>query len=290
MKTVSFSIWASYLIAILAIIYSAAGLFLSNKSQPERVITPQGEEVTLYARGLYRNDSQFKGGILRGTDAVTLFMAVPSLWMAARKSRRGDVTSKLVLLGIQAFFVYNSASLALGAYWNEMLLVYILCFSLSLYSFIMLFQSIEMPTLVEKIRPTMPYRWIAGFCAFSGLSLLIWVLDIITALIQGKPPAHLDHYHTEITYVLDLAILFPAVYLAAFQLWKRNPQGIRLGALLLIFLVFTGLVVAGQSLVQAMDGIIHTPQEYAAYVIPFILLSLIALGLAFALFRNISQS
>jgi biopolymer transport protein ExbB/TolQ len=63
-----------------------------------------------------------------------------------------------------------------------------------------------------------------------------------------------------------------------------------LAAILLIFLVFTGLVATGQSIVQALDGIIHSPQIYAAYVAPFIFLSLIATGLTFAIFRNIAKT
>ncbi|MCX7976282.1 MAG: hypothetical protein N2646_04330 [Bellilinea sp.] len=290
MSKYSFPLWASYAIALLAGIYSAFGLFLSEPTEAATAVTPQGEQVSLYGQGLYRNDSVFKAGILRGTDAVTLFVGVPALVIAARLASRGGLKAKLFLAGVLAYFIYNSASLALGAYWNEMLLVYMICFSLSLFSFIPLFQSIEIPALTQAIRATMPYRLLAGFCAFSGLSLLVWLVDILTSLTQGKPPAHLDHYHTEITYVIDLGILLPAIYLTSFHLWRHKPQGVRMAAIILILLIFTGLVVAGQSVVQALDGIIHTPQEYAAYVIPFVLLSLIALGLTFTLFRNISKS
>ncbi|GAP11674.1 hypothetical protein BECAL_02864 [Bellilinea caldifistulae] len=290
MTKTSFVIRASYLIALLSAIFSTMGLLLPLDGHTMMAVTPQREEITLYGKGLYRNDSAFKAGILRGTDAVTLFVGVPALLAVTRQVSRGGIRAKLALLGLLAYFTYNSASLALGAYWNEMLLMYIICFSLSLFSFISLFQSIEISSLAYQIRPAMPYRVLAGFCAFSGLSLLVWLADIFTALTQGKPPAHLDHYHTEITYVLDLAILLPAIYLASFQLWNRNVQGVRLAAILLILLVFTGLVVAGQSIVQALDGIIHSPQEYAAYVAPFIFLSLIATGLTFAIFRNIAKT
>jgi len=187
------------------------------------------------------------------------------------------------------YFLYNSASLALGAAYNNLLLIYIASFSISLFAFILAFTSIDLQSLAECTSPKLAHRGIAIFLFIAGLSLLVWVMDIVVALTRGGIPANLGPYTTEATYTLDLGIILPTVYLAGVLVWRRSSLGTLLAAIVITLNVSIGLVVASQSIMQFLDGIILKPGEYAAYVAPFVTLSLIAIGLVSNIHRNIIE-
>lgn len=289
MKPSKTVIFLSCLVALLGVIYAGAGLFWQDGGSSFTFRTLHGKTVEMYGDGLYRNDSAFKAPILRGTDAVTLFVCVPVLLIAVLLYRGGSLRGGLLLTSMLAYFLYNSASLAFGAAYNNLLLVYILCFSASLFGFVTLFASIDLKTLAAQTAARFPRKGVAIFLFFAGLSLTVWLLDIISALAAGTVPPNLGPYTTEATYVIDLGIIFPTAYLAGVFVWRRHPLGTLLASILIVVNVSIGLVVASQSIMQALDGILLTPAEYAAYVAPFITLSLIAAWLAVLLFRSISN-
>jgi hypothetical protein len=281
--------WLSILVALLATIYAGVGLFSTGDDGPFTFTSLHGKPIEIYGQGIYHNDSVFRAPLFRGTDAVTLFVCIPTLLAAAFIDRRGSLRGRIFLTGMLAYFLYNSASLALGAAYNRLLLVYILCVSASLFAFIIAFQSINLSTLAKQTSARLPHRWIAIFMFAAGLSLAIWLMEIISSLLFGTIPAHLDHYTTEATYTLDVGVLLPTAYLAGVLIWKRQPLGTVLSAILIILNSTIGLVVASQSIVQALDGILLKPAEYAAFVAPFVTLSLIAIALIVTIFRNISE-
>ena len=128
------------------------------------------------------------------------------------------------------------------------------------------------------------------FVFIAGLSLLVWLMDIIGALVSHGVPPTLGPYSTEATYVLDLGIILPTAYLAEILVLRRSPWGTLLASILITVNVTIGLVVASQFIMQAMDEIFLTPAQYAAYVAPFVILSLFATGLIITIQRNISNS
>ena len=135
----------------------------------------------------------------------------------------------------------------------------------------------------------MPRIWIAVFLFIAGLSVLVWLMDIVVALTSGTFPPTLGPYTTEATYILDLGIILPTAYLAGVLVLRRNPWGTLLASILITVNVTIGLVVVSQSIMQAMDGIFLAPAQYAAYVAPFTILSLVAVGLIISIQRNISD-
>jgi hypothetical protein len=275
------------LVAILAVLYSSIGLFSQSGAGPFSFTSLHGEVVQIYGRGLYHNDTLFRAPILRGTDAITLFVGVPLLLLAIFLDRRGGLRSRLFLTSLLAFFLYNSASLALGAAYNNLLLAYIISVSASLFAFVIGLCSIDLHELAAQTSSRMPYRWISIFLLLAAMSLVIWIVDILAALAQGGVPPTLDHYTTEATYTLDVGIILPAALLASTLVWRRQPLGTLLASILITLNMTVGLVVASQSIMQALEGVLLTPGEYAAYVAPFVTLSLVATGLLASLYRNL---
>jgi prepilin signal peptidase PulO-like enzyme (type II secretory pathway) len=274
------------LVAVLATVYAGIGLFSQGGAGPYLFSTLHGHEVEIYGRGVYRDDSAFRVPLLRGTDAVTLFICVPALVIAGLLYRRGSLRGHLCLTSILAYFLYNAASMALGVAYNELLLVYIAATSAALFAFILAFSSVDLSRLAAHTSEGLPRRWIALFLVVVGLSALVWLPDIVGALIQGGVPAHLAHYHTEVTYTLDLGIVLPTACLASFLVWRRRPLGTLLASVTITFMLVVGMVVTSQSMMQALAGIRLTREEFATYIAPFVILSLVALALLRSILRN----
>jgi hypothetical protein len=280
----------SLLVAVLAAAYAGIGLFSTGGNGPFEFTNLHGQTVEIYGQGIYRNDAAFRAPIFRGTDAVTLFVCVPVQLLAIAWYRRGSLRGGLLLTSMLAFFLYNSASLGFGAAYNDILLLYIASFSISLFALVTAFQCIDLNILAARTSSRLPRLWVAVFLCLAGLSLVIWLVDIITALASDGVPPNLGPYSTESTYVLDLGVILPTAYLAAVLVLRRSPWGTLLASILITVNITIGLVVASQSIMQALDGILLTPAQYAAYVAPFVTLSLFAIGLIVAIQRSISDS
>jgi hypothetical protein len=289
MKASKFVVVLSILTGLLALIQSGAGLFWQDDGSPFPFTTLHGQTVQMYGQGIYRYDTYFKAPILRGTDFLTLCICIPLLVIAILLYRRGSLRGGLLLNGVLAFFLYNSASIALGAAYNNLFLVYIAYFSAGLFAFILAFRSIDVQVLSSHITSGLPHRGTAALMYLSGVALLFaWLGDILGPLMQGGVPA-IASYTTEVTYVFDLGVIVPVAFLSGLLILRRAPLSYLLAAIMLIMLAIVGLMVTTQTIFQLLAGISLTTGEFIGKSGSFMLLALIAIGLIFRFFRNVSE-
>lgn len=279
----------SVLVAVVATAAAIAGLFWQTGGEPFAFTTLHGRTIDIYGRGLYRNDWAFRAPIFRGTDVMLLLAGVPLLVASILLTRRGSLRGGFLLTGALSCFTYNGASLAFGAAYNDLYLLYVVYFAASLYAFVLSFAAIDLRALPARISPRLPHRWIAAFMFLAGLSPLVWLIDIVSALVEGGVPTSLAHYTTDVTTALDVGLIAPACFLAGALLLCRRPLGYLLSSTLLTLLTLVGLIVVGQTAMQLLDGIVLSAGEIAAFVVPFVTLSLIAVGLNVLLLRNIVE-
>ena len=111
-------------------------------------------------------------------------IGVPLLLVSTRHYRRGSLRGHLLLAGMLAFFLYDYASMAVGAAYNELLLVYIALVSTSLFGFVLAFATVDLDRLRAAVAPTLPVRGIAAFLllTFAGL-VVIWLSPIAVGLV-----------------------------------------------------------------------------------------------------------
>jgi hypothetical protein len=218
---------------------------------------------------------------------VTLFLAVPALLATLFCLHRQGLRTRLLLTGVLACFLYDSASVAFGAAPNPLLLVYIAHFSASLAAFGIAVSSIESRDLAGRASPRMPRRLIAAFLFIAGLSVLVWLIDLVGALAAGVP-THLGTYHTEATYVIDLAVIAPAAFSGGILLLRRRPAGYVVAVPLLVLNAFVGPVVVSQTVFRRLAGVTITTTDLIVFVGLFGVTSAIAPALAVALLRNIA--
>ncbi len=160
------------------------------------------------------------------------------------------------LAGLLSYFLYNAASMAFGAAYNELFLVYVAYFAASLYAFGVVLTGIDLSILTRRTYSGVPRRAIAVFLAAAGLVLLlVWMSDLIGAAVLGKPPLGLLATTTIVTYVIDLAITVPMTWAATWLIWRRQPLGDLLSAVLLILYAIVGVVVVAQTVVNRLAGV-----------------------------------
>ncbi len=267
-------------VAFLAAGAAAAGLLWTGGEAPSRVETARGERVELYGRGVYRYDTVFMGAGNRGVDAVVLLFALPLLLGAAFRYRQGCRRGGMILLGVLGDVLYVYATMALGAAYNPLFLVYVALFGLGMYSFVTLFDALRTQPPPDELLQRLPCQGLSGFLLVGGaLTLFVWIAPLITSLIAARPPQLLDHYATMVTYALDLAVITPATFLAAVAVSRRRWTGYLLATTLLVLLALLLPQIIAQTVFQLGAGISFTTGQLVGPIAGFGVLGAIAIGL-----------
>lgn len=279
------------LVILLFIIQAGAGLFSQGGPGPFSFTTLRGETLEMYGRGIYAYEPAFKAPIYRGSDFVNLAVTVPLLAVSLFFARRGSLRGGLLLAGLVVMAFYNAASLAFGAAYNSLFLLYLAFFAAGLFAFILAFCAVDQAELSARLSPGLPRRGIAVLLLAAAAGVVFaWLPDLVSALIEGQAPVMLLSSTTDVTAVLDLGIIAPAAVLAAVLLLRRAPLGSLLAAVMLVMLSLIGPIVAGQTVFQSLAGITFGPEVWIAKVGSFLVLSLFAGGLLIRFMRCIKEN
>jgi len=291
MKQQSTLNWLIPLIAVLAVITAGVGLFSQGGDSPFLFTTIHGNTVEMYGRGIYRNDSLFVGALLRGTDAITLFVSLPLLLVGYLSYRRGSLRGSVFLLGILLYFLYIGVTYTFSAIFNSLFLVYTALFSASLFATIIALTTFDTQYLTTKVTSGMPHRGIAIFMFVAGLgTLMLWLSELIGPLMTGQAPANLGPYTTMFTHGFDSAVITPATVIAGIFLLQRKPLGYLLAAPLLILCTSIGVTVISQTISQTLAGFVFPIGVYIGMIGSWVAMGAFAIGLAISFFRNISET
>lgn len=278
----------SSLTAVLAAIAAAIGLFSSKGPGPFSFINIHGQSVQLYGVGLYQYDTLMIGSGFRGADAVTLFIFIPILMGTILSAHRSGLRRKVLLVCSLTYFLYNSLSLSLAAAYNSMILVYILMLAASLFGLILAYTQIDYSVFDQPMRPGYPSIGISRFLYISGTIVsLLWASDIVINLIRNTIPALVTSYTTIVTYVLDLGIVMPSVLLGGYLAAKRHPVGFPLSISMLFLCAAIGVSVVAQTISQLLAGVDYTPVQFVLFIIPFILMSGVAVAFLIKAIRHL---
>ncbi len=291
MKTSRAVVWLASLILVLSLIAAATGEFYQDAGKPFSFTTVRGEVVQVYGQGLYRFDTPLTAVGNKTADAVILALMIPVLVVALLLYRRGSLAGGLVLSGALAYFLYNYSSVALGAAYNSLFLVYLALFSISLFGLIVCLSSFDVPALPSHFCEGLPTRGIGVYLIVSGVILLcIWFfLSILPAMLAGKAPSEVSLYSTLVTFAVDMGVVAPGLIVSGWLLLRRAPLGYLLASTLLVFTVLLGTQLAVMGIVQFTAGLIGVGQ-FIGMVVSFIILTLFAIWFTIALFRNLKDS
>jgi hypothetical protein len=265
-------------------------LFYQGVGEPFEFVTLRGQTVRMYGRGLYRFDTLFFGAGYKGQDAVALFLGVPLLIISLVLYQRGSLAGHLLLTGILGYFLYLYSSMALGAAYNRIFLLYTVIFSTSLFAFIISFNAAVTRLAGRGDLSSVPIKGLAIFMFLAGaVTLFVWGAPLVMALLKDVPPDRMDSYTTMVTYALDLAVITPSAIICGFLIMKGHPVGFVMSVPLLTLIIFLAPQILISTICQRQAGVALSTGEMVGPVAGFVVLGVVAVWLLQNLLRNLSQ-
>jgi hypothetical protein len=194
-----------------------------------------------------------------GQDWVNLLIVFPWMALSGHRAARGSRRALLLLGGGLVYLVYGFLAYAFAVHFNVLFLLYCAVLGLSFYSLVSLGRILQGNTVPSWFAADrVPVR-LAGVTqvAFGALFALIWLSEIVPALLRGAPPPSVVEAGllTNPVHVLDLSLLLPGLLLSGTSLLWRRPLGLLLSPLLLGFAALMVSAIGGMVLVMALRRI-----------------------------------
>jgi hypothetical protein len=276
--------WLLPTIIVLAFIAALAGLWPGD-GQPYALTNFRGEDVTLNARGLYYWDTVSSTAQMQANDLVTLVLGLPMLGVSFWQTRRGTLRGRLLLTGTLAFILYTYITMCFGAAYNQLFLVYVALFSLSLFAFILSMMSFDLKTLPAHFSEKLPRGWIAGLLFFAAAFLsLAWLGRIAATFAPNTIPA-LENTTSMFIQAMDLGIIVPLCVLSGILLLRRHAWGYLLASVGLMKFLTMGVAVSLMSLNMVRVGVPISAVE----IVVFPIIALANIVMVALLLRNIKE-
>jgi hypothetical protein len=277
--------WLIPPIFLLALIAAGFGLFDPTPGEPFPYTNHRGETVTINGSGLYFYDTVSSAAQMQGNDLITLIVGLPLLTFSANWAFRGSLRGRLLLTGTLGFFLYTYMSMSTLTSYNNLFLVYVALFTLSLYAFVLAMMSFDLAALPGHFSEKLPRGWIAGLefvvAAFLGLA---WLARIIMPLAQNQTPA-LENTTTLVIQFMDLALIAPAAVLGGILLLRKSAWGYLLASVMLTKGVTMGLGVSAMGINMALKGV----PDSLGILIPFLLITAATLTMTLVLLKHVKE-
>ena len=256
--------WLIPVIFALTFIAALAGVWPAGGT-PYTLTTFRGEHVTINARGLYYWDTVSSAAQMQANDLVTLVLGLPLLALSMWLTLRGSLRGRILLAGTLGFILYTYITMAFGAHYNPLFLVYVALFSLSLFAFVFVMMSFDIEALSAHFSEKMPRGWIAGLLFFTAAFLsFAWLGRIAATFAPGTVPA-LENTTSMFIQVMDLGIIIPICILAGILLLRRQPWGYLLASVGLMKFLTMGTSVSLMALNMAHVGVPVSPVELVVF-------------------------
>ena len=258
-------------IVVLAALATIVGLFA--RPDPVAVVTVRGSAAELFGGGVYHYDTVFAGAGNRGTDAVTLLVAIPLLVLCVLGSRRGSLRWNLMLSGAVAWFLYVYLTMAVGSAFNPLFLVYVALFSAALWMLGLVIRNIDLERLAGQV-VGLPRVGPAVLMLVSAVATAVsWLVPILAAQLAGDAPARLDSYTTVVTTAIDAAVITPAAIVAGILILRRSAVGYLMALPLVVLEAMLAPMIAAQTTSQVLAGVSFQPGEIVGPLAGFAVLA-----------------
>jgi len=162
------------------------------------------------------------------------------------------------------------------AAYNQLFLVYVAIYSLSLYSLAASLLTLDINKIKESLSAA-PVKVTAVFMFLVSITLsLMWLGTIIPPLVSGQRPALLETYTTLVAQAMDLGILVPLGIIIGTLLLKRNAWGYTLASIFLIKGATFGTAVLSMALFMMLNGM----EIFVPFALALVMLVAYAIALA----------
>lgn len=199
--------------------------------------------------GLYeRVAPDFLAPRAHGHDLVSLLMT-PILMLSLVLATRGSLRALFIWLGLLGFFFYNYAVYAFDDLYTPFFLIYITLVGLPVFCLLAVLCNLDVVRLRSSLRRKMPVKAASIYFTVSALSLALLRLVRLTDGIILQ-----ETRQETAVIVLDLALLLPALLIAALWFWRRRTWGYVWAAILLVISVALGASTLAGELFAYLSG------------------------------------
>lgn len=224
---------SGYCLGVAALAATAANIGITERGSgaTAEATSILGEHYTYVTDGVYAHNAVRVVAEGVGWDAVTLFLAVPAMLVAAWFIGRGSLRGRLAALGLFGYFAYQYLMYAMFWALGPLFPLFVLIFPLSLWGTAWIASDIDATALAGKVTG-FPRRTLAIFATVMSLMLVaMWVPRIAAGLAGDPVTANLLGTPTLAVQALDLGLLVPLSIVTAALVWRRHRLGFVLGAL-----------------------------------------------------------
>lgn len=175
----------------------------------------------------------------RAQDWIDLLVVAPVLVVAGWLATRGSSRARFVLAGAFAYVAYSYAVYAVGVHFNQLFLIY--CALVGFPAFALLQLIPQLPRVrVDRQAATALLVVAAVFAA-------LWLGQILPAMWRGATPAPITDagLPSNPVYVLDLALVLPAMAIVGSRARRGDPRFAGLVWALLAFAALMVVAIAG---------------------------------------------
>lgn len=225
-------------IAIMALTESLFGIFSNDGSGAYWYKSIRNEMVQIYGRGVYRHMTTDVAVQGIAQDYVTLFLAIPLLFISFFQSVKGSVKWKMAFLGVLLYFLLTYMFYIGIAMYNEMFLVAVATLFSSLFAFILNLISFDFDEIKNHFENPKTLKRASIFLIFVAVMMaLLWFSVIIPPMLDGSfYPKGLAHYSTLIVQGYDLGIFLPLALISGILGLQKHPFSYVLIPTYLVFL------------------------------------------------------
>jgi len=194
-------------------------------------------------------------------DVVSLVVSI-LLLIVLVKLRNSSEKIYLVWIALIGYLLYAYGIYAFDRLYTMFFLCYIAIFSLSLFSLIIFFSSIDLDYFIEIRTEHIPQKSIAVFLLLLAILFIFsWMKIIIPAMIYHVQP------DGNSIFVFDLSFFIPLLILTAVKLFQNKKLGYLLSGILLMKMGFLGFSVLLGALISPYFGLPFSIFEVVLYAI-----------------------
>lgn len=267
------------LIILLLLITTIISICSFNTLHSYEFVNQYGDSVQMWGAGIYAHDSYFKAPIFIGSDVTILLFVVPlSIITFFKAWKEQSIENYIRSFGIISTLLYYSTSLAFGVTYNGLHLVYIALFGVCFFSACMLLAKLH--TVGVRQGKICTYHFTKGMKVFlivAGISLFVaWLPDIIMSITSGTSLELIEVYTTEITYVLDMGIISPLMFITYYLIRHEDFIGYVLLRMIFKICMCIGIMLPIQSVFQLLAGISIPIPALITKMLIFVIMALFA--------------
>lgn len=236
----------SVVVALLAGTAAAIGITQRGSGATAEATSILGERYSYAIDGVYAHNAVRVVAEGVGWDAVTLFLAVPALLVAAVFVTRGSLRARLAALGLFGYLAYQYLMYAMFWAVGPLFPLFVVLYPAALLGIAWIVGTLDTRALAAAVGPGFPRRTLAVFAAVMSAMLVVMWVPRIAAGIAGDPVgANLLGTPTLTVQALDLGLVVPLSLATAVLVWRRHRAGYVLGALFTVKAVtMAGAIVA----------------------------------------------